>query len=81
VSHGKPNPEIYLKTALALGFPNDRCIVVEDSLYGVTAGIKSGSKVIGVTTTHTLEELTEPSMVINDFDELSLSDLANILQK
>jgi beta-phosphoglucomutase len=81
VTHGKPDPEIYLKTALALGFPNDRCIVIEDSLSGVTAGVKSGSKVIGITTTHTQEELTEASIVINDFDELSLSDLTNILQK
>ena len=81
VTHGKPNPEIYLKTALALGFPNDRCIVIEDSLSGVTAGVKSGSKVIGITTTHTREELTEASFVINDFDELSLSDLTDILQK
>ena len=81
VSLGKPNPEIYLKTALALGFPNDRCIVIEDSLSGVTAGVKSGSKVIGITTTHTREELTEASFVINDFDELGLSDLTAILQK
>lgn len=81
VTHGKPNPEIYLKTARALGFPNDRCIVIEDSLSGVTAGVKSGSKVIGITTTHTREELTEASFVINDFDELSLSDLTDILQK
>jgi HAD superfamily hydrolase (TIGR01509 family) len=81
VTHGKPNPEIYLKTALALGFPNDRCIVIEDSLSGATAGVKSGSKVIGITTTHTREELTEASIVINDFDELSVSDLTNILQK
>lgn len=81
VSLGKPNPEIYLKTALALKFPNDRCIVIEDSLSGVTAGVKSGSKVIGITTTHTREELTEASFVINDFDELSLSDLTDILQK
>lgn len=81
VTHGKPNPEIYLKTALALGFPNDRCVVIEDSLSGVIAGVKSGSKVIGITTTHTREELTEASFVINDFDELSLSDLTDILQK
>lgn len=81
VTLGKPNPEIYLKTALALGFPNDRCIVIEDSLSGVTAGVKSGSKVIGITTTHTREELTEASFVINDFDELSVSDLIDLLQK
>jgi beta-phosphoglucomutase len=81
VTYGKPNPEIYLKTAQALGLPNENCIVIEDSLSGITAGINSGSKVIGVTTTHTRDELTEANVVINDFDELSLSDLTDILQK
>lgn len=81
VTYGKPNPEIYLKTARALGLPNDRCIVIEDSLSGVTAGVNSGSKVIGITTTHTREELTEASFIINDFDELSLLNLTDILQK
>jgi beta-phosphoglucomutase len=81
VTNGKPNPEIYLKTAKALGLPNENCIVIEDSLSGVTAGVKAGSKVIGITTTHTGEELFEASMVIHDFDALSISDLTNILQK
>jgi len=81
VTNGKPDPEIYVKTAQALGLPNKQCIVIEDSLSGVTAGRKSGSKVIGITTTHTREELTEASYVINDFDELSLSDLNAILEK
>lgn len=81
VTHGKPHPEIYIKTAGALGLPNEQCIVIEDSLSGVTAGRKAGSKVIGVTTTHTPEELTEANYIIRDFDELSLSDLHQLLRK
>ena len=81
VSHGKPNPEIYLKTAKALGFPNNKCIVIEDSLSGVTAGRKSGSKVIGITTTHTPEELKETNYVINDFNSLTIDTLKSILEK
>jgi len=79
VTLGKPNPEIYLKTAKALGLPNDKCIVIEDSLSGVTAGRKSGSKVIGITTTHTPEELAETNLVIKDFNELSIPTLQAIL--
>lgn len=81
VSHGKPNPEIYLKTAKALGFPNNQCIVIEDSLSGVTAGRRSGSKVIGITTTHSPEELSETNLVIEDFNELNLSVLTGLIQK
>jgi beta-phosphoglucomutase len=79
VTNGKPDPEIYIKTAQALKLPNEKCIVIEDSLSGVTAGRKSGSKVIGITTTHTKEELTEASYIIKDFDELNISILKNIL--
>jgi HAD superfamily hydrolase (TIGR01509 family) len=81
VLHGKPNPEVYLKTAKALGFPNNKCIVIEDSLSGITAGRKSGSKVIGITTTHTPEEMNETNFVINDFTELTLPVLNTILEK
>jgi HAD superfamily hydrolase (TIGR01509 family) len=79
VTHGKPNPEIYLKTAKALGFPNDKCIVIEDSLSGVTAARRSGSKVIGITTTHTPEELKETNLVIQDFTELTIAKLKALL--
>ncbi len=81
VTHGKPNREIYLKTAKALGFTNEKCIVIEDSLSGVTAGRKSGSKVIGITTTHTPEELRETNFVIQDFSDLTIPILKGILEK
>ncbi len=75
VTEGKPNPEIYIKAARALNLPNSQCIVIEDSLSGVTAGKRAGSKVIGITTTHTAEELHEADLIINNFDELSIDDL------
>ena len=59
VTVGKPNPEIYLKSAAALGFPPEHCVVFEDSLSGVKAGKGAGCKVVGVTTTHSREELFE----------------------
>lgn len=79
VTHGKPDPEIYLKTATALKLPNDRCIVIEDSLSGVTSGKSSGSKVIGITTTHSAEELQHTDLVINDFDDLSINILSDLV--
>ncbi len=67
VSRGKPDPEIYIKAAAALGFPNHQCIVIEDSISGVLAGKRAGSKVIGITTTHTADELTDTDYIITDF--------------
>lgn len=79
VTHGKPDPEIYIKTAAALKLPNHRCIVIEDSISGVISGLKAGSKVIGITTTHSPEEITDASFIINDFDDLTIEALNSLL--
>jgi beta-phosphoglucomutase len=79
VTNGKPDPEIYIKVAKALGKPNDQCIVIEDSLSGVIAGKKAGSKVIGITTTHSKEELAEADLVIDDFGELTIDKLRKLI--
>jgi HAD superfamily hydrolase (TIGR01509 family) len=75
VTHGKPDPEIYLKTAAAIGFKPEQCIVLEDSLSGVKSGKAAGCKVIGITTTHTREELTETDLIIDNFVGLDPSKL------
>lgn len=67
VSRGKPDPEIYLKTAAALGYRPGDCIVLEDSLSGVKSGKAAGCKVVALSTTHTAEELNEADLVIEDF--------------
>ncbi len=78
VEQGKPHPEIYLKAAAALGEKPTDCIVIEDSISGVLAGKAAACKVIGVTTTHTREELGAIDLGIDDFVGLSLSDLKKL---
>lgn len=68
VTRGKPDPEIYLKSAAALGIDPARCVVFEDSLSGVKAGRAAGCKVVGLSTTHSADELTETDFVIKDFN-------------
>ena len=46
VKVSKPNPEIFLKAAAACGVAPEKCLVLEDSLAGVTAGYKAGMQVI-----------------------------------
>jgi HAD superfamily hydrolase (TIGR01509 family) len=79
VTEGKPNPQIYLKSADALGFNPANCVVFEDSLSGVKAGKRAGCKVVGITTTHTPEELNETDLVIDDFEGLDPKDLISKL--
>ncbi|MGC1243930.1 MAG: HAD family phosphatase [Chryseosolibacter sp.] len=79
VTHGKPHPEVYQKAAAALKYEPQHCVVFEDSLAGVEAGKKAGCKVVGITTTHTPEELCETDMVIDNFIELDPRDLISRL--
>jgi len=79
VEHGKPNPEIYLKTAAALNLAPAQTIVFEDSLSGIEAAQRAGTRVVGVTTTHTPAELKHCDLVIPDFTHLELESLAVIL--
>jgi HAD superfamily hydrolase (TIGR01509 family) len=52
VREGKPAPDIFLHAAKLAIVPLDQCVLVEDSLTGVTAGKASGIRTIGFTGTH-----------------------------
>jgi HAD superfamily hydrolase (TIGR01509 family) len=43
----KPAPDVYLAAAEAVGIPPARCLVIEDTTTGVTAGITAGATVWG----------------------------------
>ena len=79
VSKGKPDPEIYLKSAAALNYKPENCIVFEDSLSGVAAGKAAGCKVVGITTTHTREELHQTDLIIENFEGLDPETLISRL--
>ena len=46
VEHGKPEPDIFLLAAKTMGYEPKDCIVIEDSLAGMTAGLRAGMEVI-----------------------------------
>ncbi len=45
VANGKPAPDLFLFTASQMGFSSEQCVVIEDSLPGVLAGISAGMTV------------------------------------
>jgi HAD superfamily hydrolase (TIGR01509 family) len=49
VPRGKPAPDLFLHAAARLGAAPAACLVIEDSLAGVTAGRAAGMAVIGFT--------------------------------
>jgi HAD superfamily hydrolase (TIGR01509 family) len=49
VEHGKPAPDLFLHAAERMGVEPSRCVVVEDSLYGVQAARAAGMRVLAYT--------------------------------
>jgi beta-phosphoglucomutase len=78
VSNGKPDPEIFLKSAEKLGIEPQNCLVFEDALNGFAAAHAAGMKSVAITTVNSREDLQNlPSVVrvINDFTEIEPSEL------
>lgn len=48
ITNKKPDPEIYIKVAAAVGVKPENCLVVEDAVAGIQAGKAAGCKVVGV---------------------------------
>lgn len=79
VSHGKPDPEVFLKAAAKTGRPPECCIVFEDAFAGIEAARAGGMKVVGVATTHPASALTMTDRVVARLDELTVSDLEALM--
>jgi HAD superfamily hydrolase (TIGR01509 family) len=72
VSHGKPHPEPYLKTAEKLGRASSHCVVVEDSTNGVRSAKAAGCPTVGIAISFSKETLAEAGadLVVGTFTEL-----------
>jgi HAD superfamily hydrolase (TIGR01509 family) len=52
VKNGKPAPDIFLHAAKQMGVDVSRCVVVEDSIPGVTAAVAAAIKTYGFVSSH-----------------------------
>ncbi len=84
---GKPEPDIFAEAAKQLNTDASRCVVVEDALSGVEAGVKGGfGLVIGVNRGNQEEQLKQKGadLVIDDLNEIDvgvlLKDLPDALK-
>lgn len=80
VKIGKPDPEPYLKTCDILQFNPKECLVIEDSASGIKSAIAASCKCIGVTTTHSKQQLSEsnPNLIVNDFGQITRNLIISI---
>jgi HAD superfamily hydrolase (TIGR01509 family) len=80
VSKHKPDPEVYLKSAANLGVDPANCLVFEDSFSGASAGINAGMKVVGVLSSHTIEELPPCDLYIENYEKLVVESLPSLFE-
>ncbi len=78
VTKGKPDPEVFLKAAGKLRKAPGECIVFEDSLHGIQAGLDGGMKVVAVATTHPEPELSHAHKVVHRLTDLDIDSLRKL---
>lgn len=72
ISHPKPNPDIFLRCATSLRVPSEKCIVVEDSIFGVKAAKEARMKCIAIPSgAYSREELEKehPDLIVDSLNE------------
>ena len=81
IKHGKPDPEIYRTAAKRVGVEPARCVVFEDALAGIEAGIRAGMAVVALATTHSRQELadTGAALIVDDFTGLTVERIQALL--
>lgn len=72
VTASKPNPEVFLKGAEAVGVTPAECVVFEDAIAGVEAGKAGGMKVVGIGLP---EVLINADLVVSGLHEMTLEKL------
>lgn len=76
VSHGKPEPDIYLLVAKDLGIEPKRCLIFEDIVEGIQAGKRAGMR------TCTIEDAASQNMwkVKQQEADYAISDYYPVIQ-
>ena len=75
VTEGKPDPEIYTKARITLGLKEEECLVIEDSVNGIKAGLNAGMPVFAVTNTVTRASVHDCNLLDARFIVDHLPDL------
>ncbi|KLO22021.1 beta-phosphoglucomutase [Marinitoga sp. 1197] len=79
--HGKPDPEIFLIASKRLNTKFQNCIVIEDAIEGINAGINAGMVTIGIARHGNEIELSHANLVVKSLNELNIEKLNILLQE
>ena len=73
----KPNPDPYLQAAYKLEVKPSECLVVENSPYGIIAGLAAGATCVGISSTLPKNYLDQAHYCFSSMEELEKKFLAN----
>lgn len=77
--NGKPDPEIFLKAADALGKAAEECVVIEDSEAGVQAAKSAGMHCIGYAPEDAIkQDLHKADQIVHEFSGEVVDHILNI---
>ncbi len=79
IQHGKPHPEIFLKSAQILGVEPEFCLVFEDALGGIEAARRANMEAVMICTTISAHEVAGIPHVIHAVPDFTYLDLPALL--
>ncbi len=81
VKEGKPNPEIFLKSAEELNVAPPNCLVFEDAIGGFEAAHRAGMKSIGITTVNSREDILQCASVVEAHQDFTGLKPVELIEK
>jgi HAD superfamily hydrolase (TIGR01509 family) len=77
--NSKPAPDIFLKAALLLQIPPDKCVVIEDATHGVAAAKAAGMKCIGFANKNSWgQDLSRADLIVEDIRTLNFERIGEM---
>jgi len=80
ITHGKPDPEVFLTAARRMDVSPEHCVVIEDAPVGIEAARRAGMRSVGLTGSHPSEMLKEASIVTDSLHSLDVGRLQRLLE-
>lgn len=79
----KPHPEIFLTSCERMGLKPEECVVFEDAISGINAGLAAGCKVVALSTTATPEDLAVDGLehIVPNFEGMTIESLEAMFSK
>ena len=72
VAKAKPDPEVFIKGAQALGLLPGECIVFEDAAAGIEAAHRAGMKAVGIGSE---DILSEADVILSGFQQKTIEEI------